>query len=102
MGEFLAHFDDSDSEAGNSVEPSMLIVKPSDRRESTFPKQEVPKSRNLLLSENKTDHAIQVHHLRKNKVFETVTKDLESRMRKERDEPRKRVDYIKPIHLFNF
>ena len=32
----------------------------------------------------------QVHH-RKNKTFEIVTKDIEARTRKERDEPRKRV-----------
>ena len=40
MGEDLAHFDDSDSEDGDSGKPSLVLVNP-DRRQSTYPKQEV-------------------------------------------------------------
>ena len=41
MGEFLAHFGDSDSEDDDSGETSMILVENPDRRESTYPKQEV-------------------------------------------------------------
>ena len=41
MGEFLVNFGDSDSEDGNSGDPSLLSVNPPDRRQSMFPKQEV-------------------------------------------------------------
>ena len=41
MGEFLAHFGDSDSEYDDSGETSMILVENPDRRESTYPKQEV-------------------------------------------------------------
>ena len=40
MGEF-AHFGNSDSEDGDSSVPSMLLVDPPDRRQSTYSKQEV-------------------------------------------------------------
>ena len=40
MGEDLAHFDDSDSEDGDSGKPSLVLVNP-ERRQSTYPKQEV-------------------------------------------------------------
>ena len=33
MGEFLAHFEESDSEDGNSGEPSMLLVNPPPKQE---------------------------------------------------------------------
>ena len=48
--------------------------------------------------QNTTEDTTQVHH-RKNKVFETVTRDIEARARKERDEPRKMVS---PIHQFTY
>ena len=41
MGEFLAHFGNSDSEDDDSGETSMILVENPDRRESTYPKQEV-------------------------------------------------------------
>ena len=49
---------------------------------------------------NTTDDTIQVHH-RKNKVFETVSKDIEARARKERDEPRKRVSPLPHTPTFD-